>query len=948
MSAQRHPSVSREVRSSGLDGEPFSKEGDYCASGEEFSRTEAAPHLPTGQVLPIQTILKQRADHERIAVSLRKLRDKCPGVSDNSMREIETRFMQTLYMQSLTPPQWYKGALAISEQVLGGHYKKFARKIHQILFVSSRFQFSEEPEPEILRHYEVGEKIPDTIAHSPLTPEEHTMKDIGDYLHNRLGATILKVISDPSIPIEIFIGPREDMVAYYRSKDPPLSLTGEMESPKSTEFYLFEHDTGSPTVVLRGISNPTRFHHQLWQLRYAGIDCARIKIHGTFRTSLAPQIGALHRELARLPVKPTIAVIGQRWWSMEILGTLAGIIGKEGEAYDGLQPTQFRIGTFTFDYVVANVAGAPANRNKIGIAAFRMPNGSLAGDAMQALLDNGTTHVLFCGAGGSLDAHTRVGSYQICTEAVAGDDVYSLPRQSLFLPHLPDDYPITEIGRNITVDSPLQETEAWLKRSKAISCTAVDVESAHLMRVLAGAAASNSDIRVTPGLFISDIVGGEESLTEKIGGGDAYAQLLPLLRSYFSRIGIGGVYDAGGNLHSFAEGQSSINPSLVAAAQAVPDTTRQAILGVRLGGEDFPLLSAPKRRVEYPDLQSMGGHKHILYVVPAARTDEVEWSSFLERSTPEKLFLAFPASTSSGTVEKARHFGYETIVIVAPDEMSFPQTDYIVSRDAGWGTYETIVATHTHSLAIFGNPEGYGELMLAMENRERSIFVSTSFQKSTVLDELEDFETFTGAELAEKLETRLNLHKLERWVARIRPDIEIIPLSSVRRYAGPRKIIGVSGSSKTTQFDPESTERAFRELLNRLDSERIMFATGGTDYGVEQILHRLVRKGFPAFRIIGFITCEGRGDELGTSAVTVAGVDWFGKSVPFLNAIDFLMTVAGGGVIHQELLMAHKAGIPLFPLAGSGMKTDEFLKDNPDVQRYHTGMDIAAAIEEDE
>jgi hypothetical protein len=30
------------------------------------------------------------------------------------------------------------------------------------------------------------------------------------------------------------------------------------------------------------------------------------------------------------------------------------------------------------------------------------------------------------------------------------------------------------------------------------------------------------------------------------------------------------------------------------------------------------------------------------------------------------------------------------------------------------------------------------------------------------------------------------------------------------------------------------------------------------------------------------------------------------------------------------------------------MKTDEFLKDNPDVQRYNTGKDIAAAIEEGE
>jgi hypothetical protein len=155
----------------------------------------------------------------------------------------------------------------------------------------------------------------------------------------------------------------------------------------------------------------------------------------------------------------------------------------------------------------------------------------------------------------------------------------------------------------------------------------------------------------------------------------------------------------------------------------------------------------------------------------------------------------------------------------------------------------------------------------------------------------------------------------------------------------------VSGSSKIAQFDTGTTETALRELLSHLQPTETVIATGGTDYGVEQILHRLIREEFPQFRSIGFITNEGRGDELGTPAITVAGNDWFGKSVPFLNSIDALVTVAGGGVIHQELLMAYKAKLPLFPLAGSGMKSDEFLAAHPEVPRYYKGVMIAQAIE---
>ncbi len=249
---------------------------------------------------------------------------------------------------------------------------------------------------------------------------------------------------------------------------------------------------------------------------------------------------------------------------------------------------------YSFDYSIAEVAGAPAGRNKVGIVAFRMPNGSLAGEAMQTLIDHGTTHVVFAGAGGSLNERAGVGAYQVYTEAAYGSNVHVLPHSTIFTPRLPDDFPLLEIGRNVTVDSPLEETNHWLERHKACGAAAVDVESAHLFSVLARAASLNPDLRVTPGLFTSDVVGGKESLSEKISGENAYVHLCTLLQAYFSQVGIAGVYDSTGNLHSFTTDDFQVNPALVKVAQAAPDVTRQAILGVRFDGEDFPILSAPK------------------------------------------------------------------------------------------------------------------------------------------------------------------------------------------------------------------------------------------------------------------------------------------------------------------------------------------------------------------
>ncbi|MFH1652955.1 MAG: hypothetical protein ABIE74_02765 [Pseudomonadota bacterium] len=903
--------------------------------------------LPDGQIIAMDTMVKQRSDLERIQVAVEKIREKLQSIDKKIVDEIEKRFFDELYLQNLSPQIWRDRAQKIVKEVLGDCYRGFENKINQVLFVSSRFHFAEIDHPEILKHYDEGEALPMTIIDTPLRPSDHTMHDINGYLNNRLGSTIIGLLQHPDCDIEIFIGPKEDMLAYYRSKEPSLTLKGEVDSPTSTEFYLFKNGTASSTVVISGINNPSRFRHQLWQLKYAGIDVRCIRTRGTFEQALKPQIETLHRELAKLPVKPRIVIVGQRWWPMEILGKLAGIEGDEGIAYETLKPTQYQIGPFTFDYLIAEVTGANAGRSSVGVIALRMPNGSLAGEAVRALLDNGATHLLLAGAGGSLSSESPVGSYQIFRKSSYDGKQHALPESAVFVPMLGSDFPLFEIGDNVTVDSPLEESRRWFGKSCDVGNSVVDVESAHIFQAIVEAVRDNPDISVTPGLFVSDVVGGEESLVEKISGENAYSHLKSLLNSWFLQLGISGVYDVSGKLHRFDVTHPVRNSVLIRNAQSVSDTTRREIMGLRMSTDDFKVVSQQRKRVDYNDFQSMMGHKHILYVVPPSKDSESAMESFkefLKKSDPEKLFLTIPSNTPQTMIEMMRKYGYETIIIVEPDNADLPAVDYIVSRGSGWGTYNTVAATNSHAIVVFGDPSANGSLLSKMENQNRPIYVYSELNNSPVFDGVDEFETFDNDTLIEKLNKSLKLNRLEKWVTRVRQDIKLVKLSEVRAYAEGRMIIGVSGSSKISQFNPELTENVFRDLLKRSDPRKVMFATGGTDYGVEQILHRLIREKFPEFKLIGFITNEGKGDDLGTPAVTCAGNDWFGKSVPFLNAIDLFITVSGGGVIEQELLMAHKAGIPTFPLAGSGMGTDKFLKNHPEMARHYTGEEIAEGI----
>ena len=87
---------------------------------------------------------------------------------------------------------------------------------------------------------------------------------------------------------------------------------------------------------------------------------------------------------------------------------------------------------------------------------------------------------------------------------------------------------------NVTVDSPLIETEKWYEDHKN-KFQNVDVETYHIVKAYESYKGEN-EVKIVPGLFISDVLK-DEPLNEKIGS-NAYEHFGDLLKGVFLELGV--------------------------------------------------------------------------------------------------------------------------------------------------------------------------------------------------------------------------------------------------------------------------------------------------------------------------------------------------------------------------------------------------------------------------
>lgn len=350
----------------------------------------------------------------------------------------------------------------------------------------------------------------DTLALAlPPRDAPHTI-DIGRYLANRLSSVALQKVGQ--LGAEFFLGSAAELQAW--SKQQGWTVQGSIGAPNSNDFVYLQRGS-EEKVMIAGVVSHARLKHTALQLHYAGIDTTRLSVRGDVESLQAATLGRLADRLATLPDVPDrLCFFGAR---RQVSQALERLIAEGGLPDARLSaPTSVVVDSFAFDHMTLKLPD-----RELVVIGMRMPNGDLAEGSVGALLGSGVGTLVMCGAGGALRPDLQLGDY-LEIDAAMRDD--GRPPAGM-PPRLPAPEGAHRGGVNITVDSPLEETEAWLADASA-RADCVDVESVHVFRAFARHQAEHPEAgaQLVAGLFISDVVG-KHPLEEKISSGDAYAGL---------------------------------------------------------------------------------------------------------------------------------------------------------------------------------------------------------------------------------------------------------------------------------------------------------------------------------------------------------------------------------------------------------------------------------------
>ncbi|WP_420421835.1 hypothetical protein [Simkania sp.] len=397
--------------------------------------------------------------------------------------------------------------------------------------------------PEHFVFYDTGEKVPQCVVKFD-REAKHTIP-LSAYLDARISGPIQELILDRKTPIDLFVGPIDDMQSYYFHSKGQFELKYTLNTRSSTKYFLFEDQKGNQKVVIAGISNESKFTHTLLQLKAVGVDLDK-------RVSVRGNIEFCARVLQDKLYDKFQAAVGEKPIALAVMGNRSGMVLEVAER---LYPEQMKGPFLTADareevavgllkeynnYKEANIDGifkfstidVEISGETQTLVSFRMPNGDLSRIATRLILDKHEVGgFVMVGAGGSLKKGSPVGSYQVTTTSqLAGRKPVAIDEERVMpLSFCQRDF-CSLSNTNVTVLSPLVETAEWLDDVRE-RVQSVDVETYFIMEALSTALKAEScKTMVIPGVFISDEVGGDHPLTEKIDPKNAWVQLPMLLK----------------------------------------------------------------------------------------------------------------------------------------------------------------------------------------------------------------------------------------------------------------------------------------------------------------------------------------------------------------------------------------------------------------------------------
>jgi adenosine deaminase len=188
--------------------------------------------------------------------------------------------------------------------------------------------------------------------------------------------------------------------------------------------------------------------------------------------------------------------------------------------------------------------------------------------------------------------------------------------------------------------------------------------------------------------------------------------------------------------------------------------------------------------------------------------------------------------------------------------------------------------------------------------------------------------------------------------------LESYTIKNYLQECGKQPFIVAGGSKNNwktlTDQEKEKIQVEMVKLLDVLDPNKFVLVTGGTDYGVEEIIHNNAkRKGFSVLGVLTEEIFESEVKNPDISHYTIVAGNWWAKSSFLMDNIikpcnGKALFVAGGPIVGDEILSSlyHKLDKDqLFLMKDVGGASDKKAKQNPQYAIDHVD-EIAERINE--
>lgn len=348
--------------------------------------------------------------------------------------------------------------------------------------------------------------VKNTLITTDPNTSENKPEDITKILDIRLYPALRKMISKSNL--EIFLGSKQEMAAYYSSKGAKVIV--EFAIPSSATYYVIRAGNGDYFTVMSGLVGRENLIAQLLTLKLAGIKTDSLEIIGDVEHLVFLMVSdfeQLDRKLPELKLGNHVLVVagcGMEHAVSEIIHNAFKYQIRKIEPFTG-----------TILSLVSTQLDKPINGIK-GVITLNLNYGEISEKIVRQILEQYNIKYVFSGgAAGYISAgddreKPEIGSrIPVAKSMNEGNEVVTLSKSELVF-----GLDIDSEATHLQIPSIFLETYDWLYEARKRG-SSVDVETFYIVRAIRQYNIEHPDQKVKAdcGCFISDFVG-EQPLRE--------------------------------------------------------------------------------------------------------------------------------------------------------------------------------------------------------------------------------------------------------------------------------------------------------------------------------------------------------------------------------------------------------------------------------------------------